>query len=66
MRTYNLHAVIYFTGETPNSGHYVVDSKVGEEWFRFNDDSVSKINLREIITNPIKSPYLIIYKKTFN
>ena len=43
-----------------NSGHYYSYCKQNNDWYKFDDTSVSKINKDEIIT---KHAYCLFYKK---
>ena len=45
---------------TLNSGHYYSYCKQNDEWYNFDDTSVSKINKNDIITN---NAYCLFYKK---
>ena len=47
--TYNLVAVVSHVGNSIDSGHYIAHAKRGpsedeKQWFKFNDERVSKSN----------------------
>lgn len=52
--------VIHFGGL--NGGHYVYFGKVNDNWFLFNDSSVSRLDKKELY-NCRKRAYLLHYKK---
>lgn len=44
---YRLKAVIVHSG-TSKSGHYYSFVRVGEEWYKFNDQTVTRMELKDI------------------
>ena len=44
-----------------DSGHYFSNCKIGDNWYVFNDQSISKINnISEIVNN---RAYILFYKR---
>ena len=55
---YNLYGVIVHEGFNLNSGHYYAYCKNNEEWFKFNDSIVTKLE------HPFNSDaYILFYEK---
>jgi hypothetical protein len=46
---YELYAVLVHEGKTMNCGHYYAYGRVGTDWFRFDDSSVSQVRLSECL-----------------
>ncbi|CAK91739.1 unnamed protein product (macronuclear) [Paramecium tetraurelia] len=44
--TYELYSIIIHFGQIPDAGHYTVYCKVKEEWYRYDDSIVTKIDGR--------------------
>jgi ubiquitin C-terminal hydrolase len=42
-QVYRLRAVVRHSGSGLSSGHYIADVLVGDSWFRFNDETVERI-----------------------
>lgn len=42
--TYELYSIIIHFGEIPDAGHYTVYCKVKDEWYRFDDSIVTKVD----------------------
>ena len=59
---YELYATVEHTGNT-NFGHYVANCIIDDKWYRFNDDKVSEIDKKEIVS---KNSYLLFYKRMPN
>ncbi|CAF0841218.1 unnamed protein product [Adineta steineri] len=58
---YDLQAVSMHQGYNLMSGHYTAYAKNNDQWYRFNDEEVTKINNNnEIIT---KDAYVLVYCK---
>lgn len=57
-KSYELYSVINHSG-TSNSGHYWAYCKRGDDWFNFNDSSVSKINTNDIIS---EANYVLFFR----
>ncbi|OHT07167.1 hypothetical protein TRFO_01295 [Tritrichomonas foetus] len=63
---YTLYGVVTHSGSI-NGGHYTVYLKIREQWYLFNDQSVSKVSKTQAIqdnygnANSAKSAYLLIY-----
>lgn len=59
-RGYKLKGCVIHSGSR-NGGHYVCVSKRRDDWYMFNDSSVSKINNNELSHN-LKNGYLYYYQ----
>ena len=58
---YELYAVSSHMGTNFENGHYFSNCKIGDKWYVFNDDVISKINnISEIINN---RAYILFYKR---
>ena len=58
---YELYAVSSHMGVDFVSGHYFSNCKIGDNWYVFNDQSISKINnIYEIVNN---RAYILFYKR---
>ena len=62
-KKYELIGVVQHYGESSMSGHYVAycKSKFDNNWYKFNDSIVTKVNSNEMYTCGI--PYLLFYHK---
>ncbi|CAK84740.1 unnamed protein product (macronuclear) [Paramecium tetraurelia] len=64
---YELYSIIIHFGQTPDMGHYTVYCKVKEDWHRFDDSIVSKIDrdFTKVQRNFKKeeTPYLLFYRR---
>ena len=60
-RKYNLDGMVLHQGG-PDSGHYHSYQKHNNEWYKFNDENITKITNNEQILN-IRDVYLLVYKK---
>ncbi|CAD8178976.1 unnamed protein product [Paramecium octaurelia] len=64
---FELYSIIIHFGETPDMGHYTVYCKVKEDWYRFDDSIVSKIDrdFTKVQRNFKKeeTPYLLFYRR---
>jgi uncharacterized UBP type Zn finger protein len=58
---YKLTAIIYHMGST-SGGHYVCYRLINNEWYLFNDSSISSIS-KEQINNIINYGYIYLYNK---
>lgn len=58
-KNYELRGIIYHSGST-NGGHYVYYGKKNNNWYLYNDSSVSRIN-DEKLDNIIKYGYIYLY-----
>ena len=57
---YEMRGFIYHSGIT-NGGHYVYYGKRNNDWYLFNDNSVSKINIDNL--DIINYSYIYLYNK---
>ena len=66
-RNYELIAISTHIGSSGISGHYIAYcknlSKDDQNWYEFNDSSVSKVKFEDIKEN---SPYILIFKREDN
>ena len=66
-RNYELIAISTHIGRSGISGHYIAYcknlSKDDQNWYEFNDSSVSKVKFEDIKEN---SPYILIFKREDN
>jgi ubiquitin C-terminal hydrolase len=46
-----------------SGGHYIYVGKIDDDWYLFNDSSVTKINNEEQLTNYLNRAYMLYYKK---
>ena len=62
---YNLIGVVTHLGESGASGHFIAYSKspIDDQWYRYNDDIVTKVHnfKKEIIDYAM--PYILFFKK---
>ena len=50
---YDLVGVLIHTGSSANAGHYTAHLRVGQQqWWKFDDESVTKLNLKELGEEP--------------
>jgi len=56
---YSLFAVITHVG-TMETGHYVVYVLANEEWFKIDDDKVTKVHTSEVVQT---KAYMLFYNK---
>lgn len=61
---YRLKAVTFHHGYGLSSGHYTCTAKVGDEWYNFDDSTVTKTDLDEDRTSETKSAYILFYERT--
>lgn len=61
-RGYQLHGVVFHSGST-SGGHYVYIGNNNNEWYLYNDDSVTKINNSTQLNNYINNGYIYYFKK---
>ena len=59
---FKLNGAIIHSGGI-NGGHYIYVGLVNNEWYIFNDSSVSKINNGAQLENYLNSAYMLYYKK---
>ena len=45
---YHLKAVLTHRGRSAQSGHYITHVKIGEQWFRFDDEKVTDIDEEDV------------------
>lgn len=57
---YDLFGTVNHHGNL-QSGHYVTNVKVGDEWFRCNDQHVSKSTEATVLTND--GAYILFYRR---
>jgi len=62
---YRLVAIISHIGSTINSGHYICNVNINDNWFRCDDSNVQHVN--DSFLNPLKYskelPYVLLYSK---
>ena len=63
--TYELIGIVWHTGESANSGHYVSNVKVNGVWYLTNDTLVTR-ELKRYIPSSKEVPYILFYKKRNN
>ena len=54
---YELVGVLIHTGSSANAGHYTAhlrDSSAKKEWWKFDDDHVSRLNPKELGETPAR------------
>ncbi|CAD8202944.1 unnamed protein product [Paramecium pentaurelia] len=65
--TYELYSIIIHFGEIPDAGHYTVYCKVKDEWYRFDDSIVTKVDrdFDKVQRNFKKeeTPYLLFFRR---
>lgn len=68
---YKLSGILVHSGSA-ESGHYYSYIKIGEQWFEFNDKSVSEFNIQNNLKNECfgcaegkktRSAYMLFYEK---
>lgn len=61
--SYDLAAIICHQGESSSSGHYVISMRIGDDWFEFNDNNVSPLDLEEvtIMSKLQANAYILVY-----
>jgi ubiquitin C-terminal hydrolase len=71
---YHIRSVINHHGSSVNFGHYTADAlritpvehdadgRTKREWYRFNDDLVTKISESQAIQESSRSAYLVLYE----
>ena len=61
---YVLRSVVNHIGSSANCGHYTADAQRGEqnEWFRFNDTSVSSLSATDVIEESKQTAYMCLYE----
>jgi ankyrin repeat protein len=57
---YELCSVCYHIGSTLNTGHYISICKCNDGWYKFDDSTVTRVNIKEIFNN---EAYLLFYKR---
>ena len=58
---YELVGVLIHTGSSANAGHYTAhlrDSSAKKEWWKFDDDHVSRLNPKELGETPASNHML--------
>lgn len=63
-RTYSLQAMILHSGLSVSCGHYTCVAKVGMQWILFDDDNADYTTLEDIYSQPLSTPYLLLYSRT--
>lgn len=59
---YELVAVIKHIGKEMDSGHYIAEINIENDWIRFNDALVSKIKVTDVLKLSSEA-YMLFYKK---
>ena len=59
---YILHGIIYHIGEHINSGHYLAEVLIEDQWYETNDQSIKQIS-EPSRHDPFKTPYILLYHK---
>ena len=60
---YDLTSVVIHQGETTRSGHYYTYRKVEEEWYKYNDEMVSKVSLEAVLEDAKTGAYTVSYSQ---
>ena len=63
--TYELFGIVWHSGDSANSGHYVSNVKVNGVWYLTNDTLVTR-ELKRYIPSSKEVPYILFYKKRNN
>ncbi|CAH8520368.1 unnamed protein product [Heterobilharzia americana] len=63
-RTYSLQAMILHSGLSISCGHYTCVAKVGMQWILFDDDNADYTTLEDVYSEPLATPYLLLYSQT--
>ena len=64
---YSLRSVVKHMGSSANCGHYTADAKRFDEegerqWFRFNDDFVTRISKVDATEHSQETAYMVLYE----
>ena len=60
---YRLKAVVFHHGYGLSSGHYTCTAQVDDQWYDFDDSTVTPTNLDDGRTSERKSAYILFYEK---
>lgn len=61
---YELYAGVVHCGSSVDSGHYYTYAKDGQDWYKFNDSSVTKSSTAELHNlHPPETPYILFYSR---
>lgn len=61
---YELYATVVHCGSSVDSGHYYTYAKDGSNWYKFNDNFVTKSSTSELHNlNPPETPYILFYSR---
>lgn len=64
LTNYELYAAVVHCGSSVDSGHYYTYAKDGENWYQFNDSSVTKcLNADLHNLHPPETPYILFYRR---
>ena len=61
-QAYKLKGAIIHSGSL-HGGHYICVGQKDNNWYVFNDSSVSKITSQRVLTNYLQNSYFILYQK---
>ena len=57
---YNLASVVSHSGSTPFVGHYIAFAKKEDDWFLFNDSSVTKVKEEDVLD---AEAFILLYER---